>query len=111
MVTEEHLDKWIAALRSGDYRQGRHSLAKRDPVTNEVCHCCLSVLTQACPDIKDPKSVTNPEYHLMGVGYPKDTNWNHDHETGFVSKNDAEGWSFERIADYIEENKEHLVSP
>lgn len=36
-------DKWLAALRSGEYRQGQNALAVHDEQGN-VGYCCLGVL-------------------------------------------------------------------
>jgi hypothetical protein len=36
--------KWVAALRSGEYRQGQAFL--RQEVDGVTCHCCLGVLLE-----------------------------------------------------------------
>lgn len=36
--------RWLAALRSGKYRQGTKQLRTIKPGTDQVCHCCLGVL-------------------------------------------------------------------
>lgn len=38
-MKKEIADKWIAALRSGDYKQGKGALRKKDDT-----YCCLGVL-------------------------------------------------------------------
>jgi hypothetical protein len=52
--------RWVAALRSGDYRQAKQELAKPVPVaadgTSELGYCCLGVLCElgvasGAPDI------------------------------------------------------------
>ena len=39
-------DKWITALRSGEYKQGQEFLKNTysDGKTSETCYCCLGVL-------------------------------------------------------------------
>ena len=38
-------DQWVAALRSGDYIQGRGELIIDDDELACTAHCCLGVLT------------------------------------------------------------------
>ena len=41
------LDRWIEALRSGEYRQGKGSLKRLEGCQGEVVsHCCLGVLSE-----------------------------------------------------------------
>jgi hypothetical protein len=37
--------KWVEALRSGEYRQGREALCRIDPLDGTESYCCLGVLT------------------------------------------------------------------
>lgn len=37
---------WVAALRSGEYEQGRNYLRTRDLRTDRTYHCCLGVLCE-----------------------------------------------------------------
>lgn len=50
----ERLTKWVEALRSGDYKQGREFLKRRgessDP-PGDWEYCCLGVLCEINPDI------------------------------------------------------------
>lgn len=39
-------EKWLAALRSGEYKQGRYRLAKRRLGAEEWEYCCLGVLCE-----------------------------------------------------------------
>lgn len=58
----EHVRKWIAALRSGRYQQGRNALRRR---TGEgVAYCCLGV---AC-DLYDSTKWDN-EVYCLGSDY------------------------------------------
>lgn len=55
MTDQELREKWLAALRSGDYRQARGDLRKRNG-EHGLGHCCLGV---AC-DLKDPEGWLHP---------------------------------------------------
>jgi hypothetical protein len=94
--------KWIAALRSGEYRQAQNGLRTSDG------YCCLGVLC----DIVDPDgwSQTNvgAYRHPLGtwdgflisisaLGMERIPN-----QYDLAEKNDSEGWTFEQISDYIE---------
>jgi hypothetical protein len=39
-------EKWVAALRSGDYRQTQGALARRGSLGGPLSHCCLGVLCE-----------------------------------------------------------------
>ena len=100
-------NQWVTALRSGNYRQGKHALRNND------LFCCLGVL---CDIMKDHKLIQGKwvptGFLLMGAeapqkGYPgakiidiADLNIVADRLTVM---NDG-GTSFDEIATYIEEN-------
>lgn len=42
----EYKDRWIAALRSGEYTQGRHRLCVDDGDGDGRAYCCLGVLAE-----------------------------------------------------------------
>lgn len=103
MITQEQKDKWIAALRSGDYVQGRHCLQ-----TWNHKFCCLGVLC----DVLDPSKWD--KYHRWSYS-DDDRNklYSLEISDGFIptklqkdliSMNDLHAQSFNQIADYIEEN-------
>lgn len=58
------MKKWIAALRSGKYKQGKEKLLSYDNDSNP-CYCCLGVLqaiepriiTDDVDELLDPESV------------------------------------------------------
>ena len=50
MKRDELRAKWIAALRSGDYRQGMTALRRAGGGEDEDSYCCLGVLC----DVYDP---------------------------------------------------------
>ena len=41
-------DKWIKALLSGKYKQGRESLCQLNSTTKEYEYCCMGVLGEIC---------------------------------------------------------------
>lgn len=83
--------KWIDALRSGKFKQGRGQFEY------EGSFCCLGVLC---------KVAGRPTLHMIGI-----ENWdyvdsvlpNTKVSSDLAMKNDA-GWSFSEIADHIEAN-------
>jgi hypothetical protein len=54
---KENLRKWIAALRSGEFKQGTGRLYSADVVTLEKRYCCLGV---AC-EVAERDGVIQPE--------------------------------------------------
>lgn len=44
-MKKEVMEKWVAALRSGKYKQGRDKLKKKD-TKGVIRHCCLGVLCE-----------------------------------------------------------------
>lgn len=90
-MTKELKQKWIDALRGGEYEQGYGALKDKDK------YCCLGVLCQV-GGIKLNSGVgLNPEGHnfLNKLGIIKST---------FYSLNDNKEFNFNQIADWIEEN-------
>ena len=84
---------WLAALRSGDYKQGRMALREGE------CFCCLGVLADIVNDgkwkvLKTTKAFAPahfPEIPLRG-----------DYQEHLVGLNDRKRFTFEQIADVIE---------
>lgn len=106
---------WVAALRSGEYSQGKHALR-----TDEG-FCCLGV---ACDisGLGEWNERLGFEWEQDGEGYEEQSllpnhvmEWlgltSHDGTindmTTLASKNDK-GWTFAEIADVIEENAGEL---
>ena len=95
--------KWIAALRSGEYQQGQYALRTPD---NKFC--CLGVLC----DVVDPTKWGHD------YSYSYDGNWDDvlipsglSSELGIgfatqdiLSKKNDDGYSFNEIAEWVEEN-------
>lgn len=89
MKYKEFLIKWIAALRSGEYQQGREYLY-RDEKNNRDAYCCLGVGARLCDiptDDLEKESFLRPalqgEYALPE--YLTDRKW----ETIFATLNDG----------------------
>ena len=99
-------EKWLVALRSGDYKQGKSTLW--DAIDNT--YCCLGVLCSCAgasdeiiEDYNTLLDFCNPlldsdELALLGefIGA--------DNEAILVKMNDDESRSFHDIADWIETN-------
>lgn len=89
-------DKWIKALRSGEYEQTSGSLEAGGKF------CCLGVLCKlenVNPSIETKAGeITHDPYFVLENDLLK-----RDYGV-FVEMNDAEGMSFSEIADYIEAN-------
>ena len=107
-------DKGIAALRSGDYKQGRGALQNK-----EGAFCCLGVLGDCMPDLTYWKRTNataqmlvaqNTEvghYDYSGATIPNSVRekiglFNGD-QAHLLYQNDS-GASFQEIADWIEKN-------
>lgn len=93
--------KWVAALRSGDYKQGRNSLkqGKGDKAT----YCCLGVLCEIEGLRRAPTDFLT-ESQLKKVGMSGEM------QQRLAKMNDAyrpdcgHQYSFKRIATYIEKH-------
>lgn len=54
-LNKELMTRWIKALESGRYRQGREALKQKDG-SGHVRYCCLGVLQKLEPKIKQDKA-------------------------------------------------------
>lgn len=94
MTTDRYVTKeeWIAALRSGDFKQGRGVLAS----VGYDEFCCIGVYGCLMTDSRNPYTAKHGVYHavtaLIGLR----------NRHALVSLNDIEGKSFDEIADYLE---------
>ena len=94
MITQELKDSWLAALRSGEYEQGRHQFK-----TPEGKYCCLGVL---CMVMKHPewigvRDVKSDNYRDLRDG----SNLARAETEALCFMNDPKTSSFDQIADYI----------
>ena len=107
MMDKELKAKWIAALRSGKYKQGAGELK-----TSENSFCCLGVLADViapddwmtCPDTDRP--IGNSKVSATGDGFYIKYKYldDQDIQAKLAKMNDSRDYSFTDIADYIEEN-------
>ena len=105
-------DKWVDALKSGDFKQGTIYL-KRNPgdivksrPVKATCHCCLGILAEVSDDLEfDSGNTINGlddyfdlnDLGLLGLSI--------DEQSVLIEMNDN-GSDFEAIALWIEENIE-----
>lgn len=114
-MKKEIADKWVAALRSGDYKQGKSLL--RDKQDN---FCCLGVLCNIhAQDNPELAATQNSPHHYFGYSSilppkvefwaeMKDGNgWIHSMNVSLTMLNDN-GKSFDTIADIIENHWREL---
>ena len=92
--------KWLAALRSGEYKQGMGFLFN----AVEGCYCCLGVLNicagKSAPEI-DGLAIGDTDRLIYPGDGPEDSDG--DHVMKLMRMNDS-GSSFVEIADWIEKN-------
>lgn len=110
-LTKEVKDKWVAALRSGDYRQGKHRLKQIDG-----SYCCLGVLqivtdgkVENIPGYDVSRYMPSDSYKLRVFG-DADAElavlFGLMGEVSLSELNDDRHLSFDKIADLIEEQVE-----
>jgi hypothetical protein len=105
-LSPEFKAKWLAALRSGKYEQGRGFLRSEND-----CYCCLGVALDLCGVVWKADSWRDGRYGTAEHGswaYPiaperKTLGLTLDQAHELASLNDM-GKSFAEIADYIEKN-------
>ena len=113
MVNTKFIRKWIDALRSGTFKQGREKLR-----SNRNRYCCLGVACELLPKKFNIKWVKEKGELLYGLDINKseaeyyrlpeeilhyigiDTS----SENHLIRMNDEERKSFARIADFLETN-------
>jgi hypothetical protein len=92
-MDQELKAKWVAALRSGDYKQCKGKMNLDDTF------CCLGVLRGLLPQelrfIDDPALLTKEQSLAVGL--------TPDRQRGLSTMNDS-GNTFAEIADHIERN-------
>lgn len=102
--------KWLEALRSGNYKQGRIFLKKCAGVTK---HCCLGVLAEVMGEpfeLSADSFETNKTYLLyrssaiLVPGVREKCGLNSEAQSKLTDLNDIERASFTEIADWIEVN-------
>jgi len=107
----EYRDRWCAALRSGEYKQGRQFLKERK--VDKTFYCCLGVLCEIEGiKITDSHTVISNDWEklyndLDGIGYLPNkvsvfVTETQDRFYSLANLNDAAKLSFSDIADIIE---------
>lgn len=96
--------RWIEALRSGDYKQGRGWLRNIDDE-----YCCLGVLENLIqPEGWSAQaggwSASNNSVMFISDATRHQASISHEATNCLMNMNDMEGKTFSQIADYIEEN-------
>lgn len=96
--------KWVEALRSGKYEQGKSRLQNCLKQT----YCCLGVLCEISPNVQKYGSgyiFANTAMHAILTGaFRLQVGLKESQESDLANLNDLEGRSFLEIADYIEKN-------
>lgn len=94
-VSEEvfaNILKWIEALESGSYKQGKNQLRKYD------CFCCLGVANRVCDLGKDGNAISlGEDCKLVGLDSPTGLFYG----DSLTHLNDSVGWSFREIANLL----------
>lgn len=97
--------RWVKALRSGKYKQGRGQLRSRDGR-----YCCLGVLCELSKLPYDGGSDGIPPCPIAEWAGLRDR-WGDlpdERSTPLTNKNDSGHWSFNRIAGWIDKHWEKL---
>jgi len=116
--------EWVAALRSGDYVQAHNALSNDIDTSGDVGwvtgYCCLGVACVVAQNASfqdvdfdnsyPPKWVTDffgfkLASNDVPLGYgDNDSDAGTDLYDYLALKNDARGWTFDQIADWVEDN-------
>ena len=95
-MNAEYKQKWLTALRSGKYPQGREKLRE------DGKYCCLGVLC----DIVDPDGWDGDKHRgtggLLSEVAERVTGVKTFEMGHLINQNDTLGWDFNQIANYIE---------
>ena len=87
--------KWVEALRSGEYKQGRNALVGFSYEENKLYLCCIGVgfcIVRPSEDVNG--SDTDTASAVLGLAA--------EQQDTLVNMNDEKKMSFAEIADYIE---------
>lgn len=87
-------EKWVKALRSGRYKQGRGRLLRR--MARGDYHCCLGVLCAV--------TRRDPQGWSLSPTLRKKFGLRSEQTAALERMNDDDGKTFREIADYIEAN-------
>lgn len=112
-MKKEVADRWVEALRSGKYEQGRRALRKGDT------YCCLAVLCDisGISDWRHPEYGGNSEYDyvtdllprsVMDFAGMKSNGGDYSIENQSLAYQNDSGTDFHAIANIIEQNWQEL---
>lgn len=114
VMTSELRTKWISALRSGKYQQGRLRL-KSEKEEGVICYCCLGVLADvidpdAWRDAAHPSDDRHDHVWRDGVStdlnkFKEETGLDEETQGGLMDMNDRMRYTFDDIADFLEFSK------
>lgn len=99
--TKEFKEKWIKALKSGEYKQGKHYLE------NNNNYCCLGVAAHLCgiSNLHKKQWITDGYKNFDISDVPKVLIGDGSNPVvKTLSRMNDEDYSFEEIADWIESN-------
>ena len=95
---------WIAALRSGEYKQANGFLYQPNNSTYEPAYCCLGVLC-VVQGADLSKALSNGGIRLNTKVTPEEYRAGmNEHEQETLADINDRGSDFNAIADYIEQN-------
>jgi len=101
-VKKEIADEWVKELRSGKFKQGRGKLKRDDS------YCCLGVLCEISKqEYKNDHGFLSYEIQTW-AGMHTNTGYLKGLDTSLIRLNDGMVFTFDKIADIIEENWEQL---
>ena len=127
-MKKSDVKKWVKALRSGEYRQGKASLCNEDEISGECVYCCLGV---ACDILTEGVWIKLPHLTVWSIDKHEEFTmpatgdkhgWGHTETTSFPSLEtlkemgldvayaqelaelNDKGWSFKKIANKIEKD-------
>lgn len=97
--------KWVAALRSGKYKQGQHSLHNSGANT----YCCLGVAYKIVGYtnkklIGQAQLDVDKDYRKVPAVLREKCEAENDLTSKLIDMNDSDRTSFKRIANWIEKN-------
>lgn len=98
-----YMKKWVKALRSGKYKQGKSFLKREDGT-----YCCLGVLTEVCGEPLFPcREAVLKEGTMVKSGIKTAHGWVEGY-TALDHQNDTQKKTFSQIADFIEAHWQEL---
>lgn len=123
-MKKEWADKWVAALRSGQYKQGKHKLLSLTREDGEAVpsFCCLGVLCDLVKDEPEIKAswgsdafIINNRREFLSLPFAVERHTGMNSDLGLIDEdttlailNDKEGKTFTELADIIEGHWETL---